>query len=358
MTWIETLLGDIRYGARLFGRHAGTTLLAVLTLSLGIGANAVIYSLLHAVLLRPLPFPDAERLVAIVDNFRTDGVRNVPPTVPELLDVRAASRHLDGITFFDMRDVQISGGTEPARAFAARIEAGFLSTIGVQPALGRLFTPDDHLPGRDRVVILTDRFWRRNLGADPSVIGRTIVVNGVPCAVLAVLPPGFSFDYLTAEPVELYVPFPMNPAYTLRSGEFANVRRVTGVARLKPATTLQQASRIRRPGSWLLHEPGPSARGHRRPGSLHRRPVVRRRRSRPADCVRQYGAVPPRARGRAATGDRGSCCARRRRATPAAPVPDGSLPARIRCGSDRSTAGQLVDGVAARAVVVAVAARA
>jgi hypothetical protein len=118
MTWIETVIGDLWYGARMFLHQPGTTVLAVVALSLGIGANAVVYSLLHAVLLRPLPFRDAERLVAIVDNYRTDGARNVPPTVPEVLDVRAASQHLQGISFFDLRDVQVTGGTEPARAFA------------------------------------------------------------------------------------------------------------------------------------------------------------------------------------------------------------------------------------------------
>ena len=242
MRWIETLLRDVSYGARLFRRQPGATFLAVLTLSLGIGANAAIYSVLHAALLRPLPFPDPERLVSVVDHFRVDGVRTVPPTVPELLDVRAASRHLQAISFFDMRDVQIGGGTEPARAFAARAEAGFLGTLGVQPALGRLFTPDDHMPGRDRVVVLTDSLWRGNFGADPAVINQRIVVNGVGHDVIGVLPSGFSFDYLSAEPIELYVPFPMNATYTARTAEFANVRRVTAVARVKPGVTLEQAA--------------------------------------------------------------------------------------------------------------------
>src|SRR5688572_15784213 len=112
MMWIDTLVRDMVYGARLLSRQPGSSFLAVLTLSLGIGANAVVFSLLHAALLRPLPFPSADRLVAVVDNFRADGAVNVPPTVPELLDVRAATRSLDPISFFDMRDAQINGGTE------------------------------------------------------------------------------------------------------------------------------------------------------------------------------------------------------------------------------------------------------
>lgn len=242
MRWIDTVLRDLWYGARMFLRQPGSTVLAVTALSLGIGANAVVYSLLHAVLLRPLPFPQPERLVAILDNFRGDGVRNVPPTVPELLDVRGASQHLEGISFFDMRDVQINGGTEPARASAARVEAAFLSTLGVQPALGRLFTQDDQSPGRDRVVVLTHSFWRRNFAANPDVINQDIVVNGVTNTVIGVLPPRGSFDYLSSDPIELYVPFPTNDStYTSRTGEFANVRRVTAIARLKGDATLEQA---------------------------------------------------------------------------------------------------------------------
>ena len=242
MTWIETLGRDLRYGARLFSRQPGTTFLAVLTLSLGIGANAVISSLLHAVLLRPLPFPNAERLIAIIDNFRTDGLSDVPPTVPELLDVKASSRHLDAVSFYDMRDVQISGGTEPARAFVARIDASFLPMLGVRPARGRLFVEGEGSAGRDRVVILTDAFWRRNFGGDPAIVNRSIVVNGTPNTVIGVLPADFSFDYLSAEPIELYVPFPMNAAYTSRTGEYANVRRVVGVGRLRPGVTVEQGA--------------------------------------------------------------------------------------------------------------------
>lgn len=242
MAGIRTILRDLSYGARLFRRQPTSTLLAVLTLSLGVGANAVIYSLLHAVLLRPLPFPDAHRLVAVVDNFRADGQSNVPPTVPELLDLREATQQLTGISFFDIRDVQTSGGTEPARAVAARVDSAFLGTLGIQPALGRLFVADDHTPGRDSVVILSDRFWRRNLDADPAAVGRRIVVNAVPYEIVGVLPAGFTFDYLSNEPIELYVPFPGDVAYRSRAGEFANVRRVTAIARLGPGVTMPQAA--------------------------------------------------------------------------------------------------------------------
>ena len=241
MMWIDSLWRDLVYGARMFLRQPGTSFLAVLTLSLGIGANTVIYSLLHAAMIRPLPFSSPERLVAVVDDFVTQNQFDVSPTVPETLDVREATRTLDPVSFFDTRDVQINGGTEPVRAISARIEADFLRTLGVQPALGRTFNAGDHQQGRDRVVILSDAFWRRNFGADPAVIDRTIIVNAAPHTVIGVLPPGVSFDYFTPEPIELYVPYPMTPDYTSRTGSFSSVRRVIAIARLRDTATLEQA---------------------------------------------------------------------------------------------------------------------
>jgi predicted permease len=241
MMWVDTLFRDIVYGARMLRRQPGTTCLAVLTLSLGIGANTVIYSLLHAALIRPLPFPSSERLVAVVDDFVTENRFDMSPTIPETLDVRAATRTLDPVSFFDTRDAQINGGSEPVRAISARIEADFFRTLGVQPALGRLFNQGDHEAGRDRVVILSDAFWRRNFGSDPTIINRNIVVNGGGYTVVGVLPTGVSFDYFTPEPIELYVPYPMTPDYMSRTNPYAGVRRVLAIGRLRDGATLDQA---------------------------------------------------------------------------------------------------------------------
>ena len=242
MVWIEAWGRDVRHGVRLWVRQPAMSALAVLTLSLGIGANAVLYSRLYAALVQPLPFPQSNRLVAIVDGFRSTGAFNTSPTVPELLDIRSWTRTLDGVSFFDTRDFQINGGTEPARVFAARVEASLLSVIGVQPALGRLFAAGEDRAGSDRVAILTDGLWRANFGGDPAVVGRPIIVNGAPMTIIGILPPDFAFDYFSPEPIELYVPFPMNDTYTSRNAEFANVRRVVGIGRLKPGHELAAAA--------------------------------------------------------------------------------------------------------------------
>ena len=242
ISWLDTLARDLRHGLRLLLRQPILASLAVLTLALGIGANATIFSLLNAALLKPLPFSESDRLVAIADGSRVDGMSGFPPTVPELLDVRSSTRSLEGVSFYDTRDFQINGGSEPERVFAARVEASFLTLLGVRPAYGRLFQANENLPGNDRVVILSDSLWRRNFGSDPGVIGRPIVLNGVTVSIIGVLPPEFSFDYQSNERIEMYVPFLMNSNYTSRDAPFVNVRRVSAIGRLKPGYTVESAA--------------------------------------------------------------------------------------------------------------------
>jgi predicted permease len=242
MSWLDTLLRDLRHGARLLRRQPILASLAVLTLALGIGANVTIFSLLNAALLKPLPFPESGRLIAIADGSRVDGMSGFPPTVPEVIDVRSSNRSLEGVSFYDTRDFQISGGSEPERVFAARIEASFLSLLGVRPAYGRLFQANENQPGNDRVVILTDSLWRRNFGGDAQVIGKQIILNGITVSIIGVLPPEFSFDYQSNERIEMYVPFLMNSNYTSRDAPFVNQRRVSAIARLKPGYTVEAAA--------------------------------------------------------------------------------------------------------------------
>jgi predicted permease len=237
--WVDDFVCDVRHAVRVFARQPVLAGMAVLTLSLGIGANAGIYSVLNAVLFRPLPFADADRAVLVVERVRSGG--GTSPTIPEILDIRARSRALDAVTFFDTRDAQIDGGSEPAHVFTARVDPAFLPLVGARPALGRLLTDADSAESSARVVLLSDGLWRQNFGAASDIVGRTITVNGASHLVVGVLAPEFTLAFLSGEP-EMYLPYPLVPAYTQRSGEFANVRRVATVGRLKPGVSLEAAS--------------------------------------------------------------------------------------------------------------------
>jgi putative ABC transport system permease protein len=244
MVWLESVAADVRHGVRLLLRRPGLSALALLTLSLGIGANAAMFTLLNALLLQPLPFAEPHRLMAVVDRFTRLGVSG-SPTIPEIIDLRERSHAFANVAFFDTRDFRMTGGDEPTRVFTARVSASLFPTLNVQPALGRLFRDNENLAGHWDVVVLSDGLWRRNFGSDPAVVGRALTVNGTPHTVIGVLPPGFFVDYPALsgpEPIEMYVPFQLYDAYTSRNDQFVNVRRVTTIARLRDGVTREQAS--------------------------------------------------------------------------------------------------------------------
>jgi putative ABC transport system permease protein len=237
-------MGDVRYGVRILSRQPWLTCLVVLTLSLGIGANAAIFSVFEAVLLRPLPFSDPGRLVLLLDGNRSErGMTS--PTIPELLEVRAATRTLESVGYFDTRDFQLAGGDEPQRVIGARVDPSLLSMLGVRPERGRLFDQLDRTmassPSDATIVVLSNGLWQRNFGADPNIVGRTLTLNGASHEIVGVLPETFGFEYLGAVTADLYLPYPASPEYTSRAGEFANVRRVNAIARLAPGTTVDAA---------------------------------------------------------------------------------------------------------------------
>jgi putative ABC transport system permease protein len=243
--WLASSMQDLQHGVVLLRRDAGLSSLIVLVLALGIGGNAAIFTLLKAAFLDPLPYPDAGRLVTIFDRYSKLGVDGMGPTIPEFLDIRRRSRLLEETAFLDHRDFQLTGTDEPVRVFAARVTASFFPLLGAHASLGRTFTPEENLPGNDRVVMVSDAFWRGRMGADPNAVGKILRLNGAPSAVVGVLPPGFAFDYPNLdvpEPVEIYVPFQMSDYYTLRSGEFSNVRRVIALARLLPGNPVQRVN--------------------------------------------------------------------------------------------------------------------
>jgi predicted permease len=242
--WLESLLADVRHGARVLRRRPILASTAIGILSLGIGANAAIFSLLNALLLKPLPYGNPGRLVAIVDRAPRVTANEAPPTIPEILDAQERSRTVAAIGFFDTRDFSLTGLDEPTRVVAARVSASLFDVLGATPAWGRVFADAENRPGNWNVIVLSDGLWRRLFGADPSVVGRVLNLNGNPYTVVGVLPRHFSLNYpgLTdGEPIDLYVPFTLYAAYTSRTAEFVNVRRVTTIARLNDRSTLEAA---------------------------------------------------------------------------------------------------------------------
>jgi hypothetical protein len=190
---METLISDIRYSLRTLARSPGFAVVAVLALSLGIGANTAIFSIIDAVLLRPLPYPEPGALVKVWTSFAGIGLPNdrnwVSP--PEFADLRTLNQSFSSVAAFSPDSFNISTGGLPERVEGAQVSVTFFDILGVQPRVGRAFLPGEDQPGRGDVILLGHDLWRRRFGADPGVVGRKILVNGSPSLIVGVMPPGF-----------------------------------------------------------------------------------------------------------------------------------------------------------------------
>lgn len=209
MTMLSDLWQDLRFGARMLAKQPGFTLIAVLTLALGIGANTTIFSTIESVILHPYSFPHQERLVVIYE--RLLGTRNErsPVTPGAVHEWREQSRSFDqfATTIFD--DFTLTGGEKPEQLSGYRVSAGFFSTLGVPPLLGRTFQPDEDSLGREQVVILKHSLWERLFAADPKILGQTIKLDSQTYTVIGVMPRDFNFPHFGGE---LWVPWVLLPA--------------------------------------------------------------------------------------------------------------------------------------------------
>ena len=232
------LIQDLRYAFRSLAKRPGFTAIAVLTLSLGIGATTAIFSVVQAVLLRPLEYEAADQLVKINGLDEAEGeVSNLSPA--DFLDFQrdATSFSRMGANGFVGLATITGGSDEPDRVGSVQVTDGFFPTLQVQPALGRSFLPEEDRPGGARVAMISDGFWRRRYGADRSIVGQSIIVNAVPTTVIGVLPA--SYRHLEINPersADIFTLYRFDPAQASRGGHF-----IRGVGRLRDGVTVASA---------------------------------------------------------------------------------------------------------------------
>jgi predicted permease len=235
--WLETLGQDLRYGVRLLGKNRAFAAVAILTLALGIGANTAIFSLVNSVLLRPLPYRSAERLVVLWGNVKRVRVERRGASYRDYRDWRDQSRSFDGMAAFDESPFALSGAGTPERITGELVSHWYFSLLGMQASLGRTFRPEeDQAPQRDAVVVLSDGAWRRRFGGDPNIVGRTIQLDGRAYTIIGVGPAGFRG---LTDRAEVWVPFSM-----AGDAEELNDRGTRGfrvLARLKAGVSLERA---------------------------------------------------------------------------------------------------------------------
>ncbi len=242
-TMIENLLQDLRFSLRSLSKTPGFTAIAVTTLALGIGANTAIFSVVRSVLLRPLPYANQDRIVSIW-NARddTDLSTYSKPTwlsEPELLDYRAAEA-LQEVAVYDYGDAIITGEQSPERVTAGVLEAGVLRILGVQPELGRWFDDEENLPGGNTSVILGHSIWENRLGADRSILGQSLIVNGRPRTIVGVMPASFRLptDFADENKAQLFIPIELDRADPAGRGS----HYLYGIGLLAEGASVDQAS--------------------------------------------------------------------------------------------------------------------
>jgi putative ABC transport system permease protein len=253
--FVPELGQDVRYGLRMLVREPTLTMVAVLTLALGVGANTAIFSIVDAVLLRPLPYRDPDRLVRIFFNEPGAGLRDVRFSKPELDDLQTRAGVFDDVTPIFEGSEDVIGAGQPERVEGVNGSFSYFSLLGVTPQVGRLFGPQDFVPGFATEVVISDGLWRRVYGADPNVIGRTLRLDTDPMTIIGVLPPGFRHPGPTVSgDVEVFGaggligdPFPKPLRGTRVLGN--------GIGRLKPGLTLAQAqTRLSAMAAELRHD--------------------------------------------------------------------------------------------------------
>jgi putative ABC transport system permease protein len=232
----ELIAADVRYAFRTLRRNPGFAIVVLLTLALGIGANAAIFSVVNGVLLRPLPYPDADRLMVIWGDLRRPGINDIPASAGEYVDYRDRSHAFEQVAAYDTVGFNLTGGGEPERVEGAVVSTTFFTLLGASAQVGRTFVPAEDQPGRDDVVVLSHSLWTRRFSANPAIVGQTIPVDGRPTQVVGVMPAAFQFPERS---IEIWKPFLLD-AEALSDNNRGS-HGYTALARLKAGISRQQA---------------------------------------------------------------------------------------------------------------------
>ena len=229
---IDNLLRDVTYSSRVLLKNYAFTFVVILTLALGIGANTAIFSFANGILLRPLPYPQSDRLVVLDENALKRGVNSISVSYPNFLDWREQNRSFQDVAAYQSRRFALTGAGEPVVVPGCHISHGLFEVLRVSPQLGRTFTADEDTPDGDNVVILGQDLWQRNFGGDPNIVGQKIMLSNRARTVIGVMPRGFRFP----EIAELWVPLALTPQIFTR-----NDHGLDAIARLKDGVNINEA---------------------------------------------------------------------------------------------------------------------
>ena len=242
VSWLETLVADLRYGARALAKRPGYAALAVLTLGLGIGANTAIFSVINGVLLKPLPYEHGNRLVVVQQSAPLAGQRQTGVSIQEYFDYRARADVFDGLVEYHQMNFDLINRGEPDAVNTGVVSANFFDLLGIKPLVGRTFVQSDDVEGAEAVLMLSHTYWRTKFGGDPNIVGQVFEMNDRPHRVIGVLP---NVPHYPQEN-DVYMPVLSCPFRAGAEKNIARNRRVFGAlnvfGRLKPGVSPEQAA--------------------------------------------------------------------------------------------------------------------
>lgn len=230
---MQMLWRNIRYSVRLLLKKPASAAVVVLTLALGIGANTAVFAVINALLVRPLPYANSDRILYVWESRLSDPSLEDSLSPHNFTDIRSLNRSFESYFAYQYTNATLTGNGQPESLTAVKASADFAAVLGVAPAIGRLFGKAEDTPGKDQVAVLSESLWRRRFGANPNIAGMVIPLDGVPCTVIGVMPSGFAFP---SPDVDVWMPLALDLSRFQRGTSF-----LTTIGKLKEGVTIHQA---------------------------------------------------------------------------------------------------------------------